>query len=82
MTQGCPHAPGVCNVVCCYLEYDSTRLPKGIDLHFVHHVSFLRLRWVDDIYGIHCFWLPPQNAVDYASGPPPKRRRICKSSGH
>eukprot|EP00959_Pyramimonas_sp_CCMP1952_P022897 481030-Pyramimonas_sp.AAC.2 len=78
VAQGCPRSPGACDVVCCYLEVDSARPPKGIDLHAVHRASALRSRWVDDNNGVHCFRLPPHNAVDYASGPP-KRRWICKS---
>ena len=78
LTQGNPFAPGVCNVVCCYLEYEKTRLVPSISPPC--KIINLLMRWVDDIYGINCFLIPEAMCDTDEFGPVRKRRRIDNSS--
>ena len=59
MTQGSNLSPGVCNAVCVYLERQFCSVPPSIRTDSIHHLSWLLARWVDDIFGVLCFWLLP-----------------------
>ena len=56
MTQGSNLSPGVCNLVCCFFEFERVRLPPHIPCDGIHFVTMMIARWVDDIFGVLCFW--------------------------
>lgn len=59
MTQGSNLSPGVCNLVCVYLEHEQNRIPGIIKMPEVQFMVISISRWVDDIFGIVSLWVHP-----------------------